>query len=59
MNDRLQTRVRSWMRGYTAVRPINATSLAEKAAEEFDIDEELDDPESWLWDLAAQEATEI
>lgn len=54
----VQNEVRQWM--YDAqynTEPScyeNATQLAEAAADTFEHDEWLDDPEHWIWELAVE-----
>ena len=57
--------VKSWMRANRAnhedptTGEINATSLAEEAADHFgvkDLGGPLDDSDHWIWDLAAEVA---
>jgi hypothetical protein len=57
---RLQGKVKKWMRANLETYrdgcgDVNLTAIAEGAAEEFGIDHEggpLDDPDSWILDLA-------
>lgn len=43
--------VASWMLEHASEYD-TCTSLAEGAAEYFDIMDELDDPDGWIWELA-------
>lgn len=60
--SRLQGKVKVWMRSNLDTYrdecgDVNLTALAEGAAAEFEINDEggpLDDPDSWIWDLAVK-----
>lgn len=53
MTDADLQRVRDFMQRYAPVAD-SATDLAEMTATELDLDAELDDPESDIWDLALE-----
>lgn len=56
-------RVRRWMRQHVAEHvdartgEVNCTQLAEEAAdyfEQYDVDGPIDDPDHWIWEVAAE-----
>lgn len=51
----MKSRVRKWMRNEAQILgdDLNMTKLAENAAHAFEKDEWLDDPDHWIWEMAA------
>ncbi len=59
----LKCKVEKWMiqniNSYKIIDGHNATALAEDASNHFDHSEWCDDPDHWIWDLAASVVDDI